>query len=305
MAGYSEEQFIKRKELGEDLFRTWVLARLGLVDYIEFKATREVQTVRDALEYRLQITAEAALMCGYIPCAANSTDDDSYSSQSRDSRMIQSQKDLLKTISEAGGVQSPTIQKALSSTHIDEVLIEGYGYTYRDFILNKNLLNSVKPKANLSFRERWGLPSFPTAAVEFQSHNQVLRINIQNRVYTVDDQFYYCKYYYDCSSTTDPTVLSFNTSKIDSRFTLLSKDLIKNIGEPDVQGAVLSHIEDSYRFLYASSWDTPPDETVASPLCENPSRCTLYDVIWKNNGLDRVKNWKSTASSSLSSRWGF
>lgn len=300
MPGYSDEQFAKRKELGEDLFQTWVLSGLGLVDFEEVKMTREIQTVKEALEYRIDTTALAAMICGYTPCNPSGTDYDNHSTNSRDARLLQSQVALLKTVQAAGGLNAASVQNAIAKAKIDGILLQGFPYTFKDFIFSEALLKNIKSEANLTFNQRWGLNQIPSKWAQFKMLEQQLKINLIKRTETVDNANYYCiKKACDMGSA---SIVALNTSQIDRAFVSLANQLIPLVAETEInQGTLLEETYEAYRDLEASNYYP---EDIVSPLCENPQQCTMYDVIWSPGGLNRVKTWTSQPTDSARSRWG-
>lgn len=300
MPGYSDQQFAKRKELDEDMFQVWVLSGLGLVDFEEVKMTREIETVKEALEYRVKTTAQAAMICGYTPCNPSGADYDNHSTNSRDARLIQSQVALLKTVAAAGGVEATSVQNAIAKAYVDGIVLHGFPYTFKDFIFSEALLKNIKPEANLTYNQRWGLNQFPSKLAQFKMLEQQLKINLYNRIETADTASYYC-ISKPCDAGSS-TITALNTYQIDRGFVSLANQLIPLVADAEItQGTVLEEIYEAYRDIDASN---SYPEAVTNPLCENPEQCTMYDVIWKDSGLSRIKTWKSQPTDSPRSRWG-
>lgn len=300
MPGYSDEQFAKRKDLGEDLFQVWVLSGLGLVDFEEVKISREIQTVKEAIEYRIKTTAIAAMICGYTPCNTSGADYDNHSTNSRDARLLQSQAALLKTVASAGGINADSVVHAIAKADVAGIVIQGFPYTFKDFIFSEALLKNIKPEANLTFNQRWGLNQFTSKTAQFKMLEQQLKINLLERMDAADSASYYC-----VTKTCDPssaTITALSTAQVDRGFVALANQLIPLVNEPEInQGTLLEETYEAYRDVDASS---SYPERVTSPLCENPVQCTMFDVIWSPGALNRVKTWKSQPIDSPASRWG-
>lgn len=300
MPGYSNEQFTKRVELGESDFQTWVLDRLGLVDFLEVKVAREIETVKEDLEYRKNSTAMGSLICGQTSCDPKGEDFDNYSTNTRDARLFQAQDTLMNTINKVGGMTHVSIQKAIASViGLDDILLAGYDYTYRDFIFNPSLLKAVKAEANLSYADRWGLAQFPNAEAQFLFYNQQLKITMANRVENVGNASYNCLH--NICDPLSPGIKALNTAQIDQGFSKLAMKILPLMGSTQIRPALFQEVFDDYRKLDANSYYA---EDVASPRCENPAKCSLFDVIWKDDALNRVSTWSSDVMATSNSRWG-
>ncbi len=298
MPGYSDEQFVKRKELGEDLFQAWTLDKLGLVDYDEIKLGREIQTVKEALEYRVMSTAEGALICGFTACDVMGSDYENYSTNSRDARLFQFQANMFKSISDFGGINSPVVQAALANANIHYPILEGFPHTFKDFILDEALLKNIKADANLSLNQRWGLDTFPDKVSQFKLYEFQLMLNLFIRLDIVDTAYNNCiRQSCDASSS---SIRALNTVKMDRGFTHLANQLFLLQKDPEIVAGTL--LEDTYN--YYRSYIASQYVYVPNALCENPNMCTMYDVLWKDDGLSRVKTWKSQPTDLTSSRWG-
>jgi hypothetical protein len=301
MPGYSDEQFVKRKDLGEDLFQVWTWSALGLVDYDEIKLGREIEATREALEYRLYTTVQGALICGFKPCDINGSDYNDYSTNSRDARLLQFQATLLKSISGYGGLNAPVVQSALSkATSIGTVVLGGFPYTYKDFILDETLLKNIKADANLTLNQRWGLNTFPDKISQFKLYQYLLSFDIYWRQDMIATAYYYC--IATACDANDPQIIAMNTVKMDRGFVYLADLLFSLKQDPEVaQGTLLEDTYNNYRQVSVSN---SSEIIVASALCENPAQCSMYDVFWKDDGLSRVKAWKSQPTDLTLSRWG-
>jgi hypothetical protein len=262
---------------------------------------RLVKNLVSDLSYRKNTTAVAGLICGLNPCATTSEDYDNHSTNSRDARLLHTYDALMKTINDAGGINDASVQKAISGINsLDDILLAGFDYTYRDFIFSPALLKNIKADANLNYNLRWGLGQFPSVEAQFKFYNQQLMITLQDRVSKVGEAIYYCLSKPSCDPLSEP-MKALNTSKMDQGFSLLANQIRPLLASSQIQPATFQTIFDDYRSLNAT--DLNPSD-VASPFCENPTQCSLYDVIWKEDGLSRVKSWKSQPTDASLSRWG-
>lgn len=302
MPGYSLEQFEKREEFNDEkLFELWVLSKLDLADFASARLVREIQTVQDSLKFRLRITANGSTICGFVPCDINGSDYDSYSTQSRDARLRQAQNDLFNTIESLGGMNSRVVKDAIKKAKINSELIKNYPLKYKDIIFSTEIMNALDADANKTFAERWGIKSIPNQKSEFALLNTQLHYTLKDRLYYTDSANYYC-IQYEC----DPqklSIIQLNTVKRDIGLKFLSERLneLKIYLEQEKEFSFLRQLQSPYRKINVS--EAYP-ETISSPLCENPSICTLYDVLWRKDALLRVPNWKSQPTDSVTSRWG-
>ncbi len=298
MPGYSTEQFIQRQNLSENDFRNWVLDRLGLVDFDEAKLKRELQSMKEALTYRLSITLEGTLICGYQPCDSSSEDYDSYSTPSRDSRLIQSQVEMLKVIKKMGGINHPTVQKIIISASLNEILIEGYGLTYSDFIFSKNRLGLINANPNLKFAERWGLTTFENINSEFFNLFQVIKQGLDTRKNRVDNGYYAC--FVKVCDESSVYIKSLITTKMDLGLSFIFQRLNQIIIDKAFDQNSLSLALNYLRLQTLSYFEND----IISSSCEKMTACRYYDGIWFDQKFNRFKTWKSLPKQALNSRWG-
>lgn len=301
MPGYSTEQFEMREELSdEDLFELWVLSKLGMADFDKTKLTREIQIVRDNLQYRLTLTAMGATICGVNPCDTDGSDYDSYSTQSRDARLKKSQIDLLKTVESLGGMQSDIVRSAIKNADIDHDMINGHPLSYKEFIFSTDLMNELDADANRTFAERWGIRGFQNQKMEFAVLNAQLLYTLRERQDLTDSAINYC-IKKECNSQ-DTSIIQLNTSKIDFGLKSLSPKLseLKKSLETAKESTFLRQIQSPYRKIPISEYKG----ALKSSFCESSSKCTLYDVLWRKDALMRIPKWKSQPTDSATSRWG-
>lgn len=302
MPGYSQEQYEKRKEfVSDEYFQIWVLSRLGMIDFDSASLIRKIQTVKESLIFRKHLTAVGATVCGFFHCDPEGADYDSYSTNSRDLRLRRAQVDLLKEIKRLGGVEEEIVQEALESENLDEEFLSGYGLTLKDFILSKERIEAVKADANLNFRERWGLEPYSNKKVEFAFLNNQLEFAINERQNLFDRAYYNCVF--EKCDPEDSFIKTLNTSRLDKGLVPLGQSLheLRRSDELKNDQDFLNWIQEPYRYITIS---INYDNIVKSLSCVDPDRCTLYDVLWKNDSLLNIMNWKSQPTDPINGRWG-
>ena len=289
MPGYSQEQFIKRNELDEELFQFWVYERLGIVITDEAKFKQQIGTLYNSLDYRFHITSRAAVVCGAgNPCSATSEDYDNYSTQSRDKRLIGTQTQMFQTMTRLGGPTAQVVVDILAQYNLDREFLAGAHMKYSDYILSETNLNKIQAEARFTFLQRWGINQPLDSSSEFQSLTQLIYANASDRRYFVDDSEI-------CVGCPPPE----STLKMDRGLVHLAQRSSVLLKASDLNPQVVSDAADQYRGASLGFWIN-----IQSPFCENPSSCTLYDAVMKDGGFDRFKKWSSTPGDTLLRRWG-
>ena len=195
MPGYSTVQWSpplppnKDPNAYEAKFWDWIFISIGLKPQSQMALLSEdLNQFFQALENRLQITERAQAFCYYKKCAAGSEDENSYSTQLRDSRLRAMSQDIIE-LATAIGLKSPELQNLIhqyedfQNSHFGQSadnyarLLEFIfsGLSPWDIATNKNgQLNSLSGDAHVSFAARWGLSSESKSAAALATAHLVM-----------------------------------------------------------------------------------------------------------------------------------
>lgn len=298
MPGYSEEQFIQRKQLGEAAFREWVLGRLGLIDYDEVRLGRLLSDMKSNLSYRVPVTMMGAVICGSTPCDPKSLDYDNYSTDSRDKRLKEYRDEAVALITKLGGFTHPDVTQIISNAGLDGELLSGVGIKYVDFLTSDDLIKNIKPGANFSFLARWGIDeSTLDATAKFKSLHQQLLSVFYTRINYVIYAGRYCKE--GCDPSTSTSLAAYNTDKIDAGLIPLAEKNTLLLQGLEIPTQVIEDISNIYR-----RYELFSDLKIKTEYCEEKKHCTLYDVILKDNRFQQVTTWTPYYYQPTIGRWG-
>jgi len=301
MPGYSLEQYeMKKQLLPTQELDAWIYSRLGLMNFESTILFRMISDLQYFLESRVYNTALGSLSCAWFPCNPSSYEYDSYSSPSRDKRILESQSRLFERITKFGGQDAPNVKPVLQAIRerLSYELIPGSGIPLSQWILDQNQLKKLRPEATLSFAKRWGLDERKLSELSmFRVLNNELFIGLQERRWMVDSAWSHCSQ--DSCDPSHPSLQKLDTVLMDRGFRRLLETLKPFALRPDLRALLEDELRSTFGLLTISYLHISLPE-----LCSDPGNCTFYDLLWKGSGLESARTWSSSPFEHIRQRWG-
>lgn len=303
MPGYSLEQYeMKKQLLPSQELDTWIYSRLGLVNFEAAVLDRLVADLKFKLDTRLYGSALGSLSCSWVPCDPSSYEHDSFSSQSRDKRLLEAQTVLFERMAKFGGVDAPSVKAVIEQVrgNLNYELIIGSGIPLSQWILDPNQLKKIRPEAHLSFAKRWGLDERKLSELSrLRVLNHELLIGLEERRWLVDGAWSHCDP--NACDPENPSLQKLQTSLMDQGIKRLVEAVKPLIERPELR----AQIEDELQDQFGTKWISY-SQMAFPELCEDSQFCSFYDLLWKRTtGLEEVKKWNSSPFEHLRRRWGF